>query len=285
MIMRALSRNGLGLLSPALLLLILVFIAPLLFMAPMSLRPYLPGQGIGIGFTWSHYAKALGDELYVEIGLRTLWLGVVVTLSCLAIGYPLAFFLARTRSRWRSWLLLLVIFPLLLNLVVRTFGWIALLANRGLVNDMLIGLGLIDAPIRLLFNFTGVFIGLTHIYLPFMVLVLMAAIENMPRDVEDAARTLGAGWWATFVKVTLPLSLPGILSGSILVFVLCVSALVTPRLLGGPTYKVMSTMIYDQFLQLLNWPFGAALSFVLMLVSVAMIAASSALARRAGAGP
>jgi putative spermidine/putrescine transport system permease protein len=278
-------KRGFGLLSPALLLLTAVFLAPLLLMLPMSFRPYLPGQGIGQGFTWAHYAKALGDDLYLEIGARTLGLGLLVTLACLAIGYPLAFFLARTRSRWRSWLLLLVIFPLLLNLVVRTFGWIALLANRGLINDTLIALGLIDAPIRLLFNFTGVFIGLTHIYLPFMVLVLMAAIENLPRDVEDAARTLGAGWWATFSRVTLPLSLPGILSGSILVFVLCVSALVTPRLLGGPTYKVMSTMIYEQFLQLLNWPLGAALSFVLMAVSIAMIAASTALARRAGAGP
>ncbi|MBL8698857.1 MAG: ABC transporter permease [Alphaproteobacteria bacterium] len=282
---RVLARSGLGLLSPALLVLLAAFLAPVLMMLPMSFRPYLPGQGIGHGWTLAHYVKSLTDDLYLEIAGRTLLLGAVVTANCLVIGYPLALFLARTRSRWRSWLLLLVVFPLLLNLVVRTFGWIALLANRGLVNDTLLALGLIEAPIKLLFNFTGILIGLTHIYLPFMVLVLIAAIESMPRDVEDAARTLGAGWWATFLKVTLPLSLPGILSGSILVFVLTVSALVTPRLLGGPTYKVMSTMIYEQFMQLLNWPFASALSFLLMAVSVALIAASSWLARRAGAGP
>jgi putative spermidine/putrescine transport system permease protein len=284
--MTAIARaQGLRLLSPAALLLIGIFLLPVALMLPTSLRPYIAGQGIGGGWTLAHYDKALTDGLYLEIGLRTLILGAVVTLTTLLVGYPLALFLARTRSRWRSWLLLLVIFPLLLNLVVRTFGWIALLANRGLINDVLIAIGFIDTPIKLLFNFIGIFVGLTHIYLPFMILVVMAAIENLPRDVEDAARTLGAGWWATFLKVTLPLSLPGILSGCILVFVLTVSALVTPRLLGGPTYRVMSTMIYDQFIQLLNWPLGSALSFVLMFVSVAMIVAASRLARRAGAGP
>jgi putative spermidine/putrescine transport system permease protein len=280
-----LARSGMALLSPALLLLLAAFLLPVLLTFPTSFRPYLPGQGIGEGWTLAHYEKALTDGFYLEIAGRTLMLGALVTALCLVIGYPLAFFLARTRSPWRSWLLLLVIFPLLLNLVVRTFGWIALLANRGLINDTLIALGIIESPIKLLFNFTGLLIGLTHIYLPFMVLVLMAAIENLPRDVEEAARTLGADWGTTFWKVTLPLSLPGIVSGSILVFVLAVSALVTPRLLGGPAYKVMSTMIFDQFLQLLNWPLGSALAFLLTIVSVTLIAASSRLARRAGAGP
>ena len=171
-----------------------------------------------------------------------------MTLLTLAIGYPVAFFLARTRSRWRNWLTILVVFPLLLNLVVRTFGWIALLAQNGLVNQALEALGLVDGPVKLLFNFAGLLIGLTHIFLPFMVLVLVGAIQNIPRDVEDAARVLGASWASALLRVTLPLSAPGILSGSILVFVLTISALVTPRLLGGPTYQVMSTLIYDEFL-------------------------------------
>ena len=154
-------------------------------------------------------------------------------------------------------------FPLLLNLVVRTFGWIALLAQNGLVNQAMIALGLVHAPVKLLFNFAGLLIGLTHIFLPFMVLVLVGAIQNIPRDVEDAARVLGASWAGAFVRVTLPLSLPGVLSGSILVFVLTISALVTPRLLGGPTYQVMSTLIYDEFLQRLNWPAGSAQALLL----------------------
>lgn len=278
------DRSGLGLLSPPLLLLLVVFLLPLFVMVPTSLRPYIPGKGIGEGFTAEHYVKALTDGYYLEIIGRTLALGTIVTLTCLVLGYPLAYYLARTASRWRPWLMLLVVFPLLLNLVVRTFGWIALLANRGLVNDTLIALGLIETPIKLLFNFSGLLIALTHIFLPFMVLVLVGVIRNLPRDVEDAARVLGAGWAATFFRITVPLSMPGIIAGSILVFVLTVSALVTPRLLGGPTYKVMSTLIYDQFLQLLNWPAGAALSFILTAIAVGLISLSSIMARRMGAG-
>src|SRR5207302_9832638 len=125
-------------------------------------------------------------------------------------------------------------------------------------------------------------IGLTHIFLPFMILVLVGAIQNIPRDVEDAARVLGASWGTTFARVTLPLSAPGILSGGILVFVLTISALVTPRLLGGPTYRVVSTLIYDEFLQRLNWPAGSAQALLLTVVVLALILLSGAAARRLG---
>jgi putative spermidine/putrescine transport system permease protein len=274
------DHAGLGLLSPLLLVLLAAFLLPVAALVPTSLRPYVAGSGIGEGLTLEHYAKALTDGFYLEIILRTVALGLVVTLLTLVIGYPLAYVLARTTSRWRHWLTMLVVFPLLLNLVVRTFGWIALLARRGLVNQWLIGLGVTEEPVRLMFNFTGLLIGLTHIFLPFMVLVLVAVIQNIPRDVEDAARTLGAGFWAVFARVTLPLSVPGILSGSILVFVLTISALVTPRLLGGPTYKVMSTLIYEQFLQLLNWPAGSAMAVVMTLIVLALILLGTRLARR-----
>lgn len=271
---------GLGLLSPLLLLLLVAFLLPVAALIPTSLRPYLPGSGIGEGLTFEHYAKAVTDSFYLEIILRTVALGLVVTLLTLVIGYPVAYVLARSTSRWRHWLTMLVVFPLLLNLVVRTFGWIALLARRGLVNQWLIGLGLAEEPLRLMFNFTGLLIGLTHIFLPFMVLVLVAAIQNVPRELENAARTLGAGFWTVFARVTLPLSAPGVLSGSILVFVLTISALVTPRLLGGPTYKVMSTLIYEQFLQLLNWPAGSAMAVVMTLIVLALILLGTHLARR-----
>ncbi|MGE0716037.1 MAG: ABC transporter permease, partial [Alphaproteobacteria bacterium] len=248
-----------------------------------SLRPYQPGQGIGTGYTAEHYLKLVSDGFHLEIVARTVLLGLAVTFLTFVIGYPVAYFLARTRSRWRHWLTLLVVFPLLLNLVVRTFGWMAILANRGLVNDMLMGLGWIETPLKLMFNFTGLLIGLTHIFLPYMVLTVMGAIQNIPRDLEDAARTLGGSRLAAFRDVTLPLSVPGIVSGAILVFVLTITALVTPRLLGGPTYQVMSTMIYDQFLRLLNWPAGSAMAFVLTAVVVATIAVLNLAARRWGA--
>lgn len=276
------ARRGYLLLLPAMLLLLFAFVAPIGGMVPTSVRPYTPLVGIGSGVTARHYLRLVTDEYYLEIIGRTLGLGMAVTALTLVLGYPLAYFLARSRSRWRHWLTILVVFPLLLNLVVRTFGWIALLANRGLVNEWLAALGLIDAPIKLLFNFTGLLIGLTHIFMPFMVLILIGVIQNIPADVEAAARVLGASWGTTFRLVTLPLSLPGIASGSMLVFMLTITALVTPRLLGGPTYQVMSTLIYDEFLQRLNWPAGSAMALLLTAMVLAMVAASGALARRLG---
>jgi len=277
------AGHGWWLLAPALLLLLAAFVLPVGLMVPTSVRPYVPLVGITGGFTARHYVRLLTDSYYLEIIGRTLALGLTVTCSTLGVGYPVAFFLARTRSRWRNWLTILVVFPLMLNLVVRTFGWIALLAQNGLVNQALQALGLVDGPVKLLFNFAGLLIGLTHIFLPFMVLVLIGAIQNIPRDVEDAARVLGASWGSAFLRVTLPLSAPGILSGSILVFVLSISALVTPRLLGGPTYQVMSTLIYDEFLQRLNWPAGSAQSLLLTVMVLLLIYLSGRLARRTGA--
>jgi putative spermidine/putrescine transport system permease protein len=278
-------RHGSGwwLLVPALLLLLAAFVLPVGMMVPMSFRPYVPLVGITDGFTVRYYTRLLTDSYYLEIIGRTLALGFTVTLSTLVIGYPVAFFLARTRSRWRNWLTILVVFPLMLNLVVRTFGWIALLAQNGLVNQALHALGIVESPVKLLFNFAGLLIAMTHIFLPFMVLVLIGAIQNIPRDVEDAARVLGASWGSTFCRVTLPLSAPGILSGSILVFVLSISALVTPRLLGGPTYQVMSTLIYDEFLQRLNWPAGSAQALLLTIMVLTLVYLSGRLARRTGA--
>lgn len=279
-LMRFLNRSGLVLISPALLVLLVVFIAPLILMVPTSLHPYVPGVGIGETWTVQNYTKVLGDPFYAEIMGRTLMLGLIVVLLTLAIGYPLAYFLARTQSRLRPWLIVLVVFPLLLNLVVRSFGWIVLLANHGLINNWLRALGIIDTPIKLLFNFTGLMIGLSHIFLPFMVLVLISAIQNIPRDTEHAARTLGASPWTVFRKITLPLSLPGIASGGILVFVLTISALVTPRLLGGPTYQVMSTLIFDEFLKVLNWPRGAAMAFMLTTIVLVLVWGAGRLAQR-----
>src|SRR5262249_2021033 len=252
-------------------------------LVPTSVRPYVPLVGITSGLTVRHYTKLLSDSYYLEIIGRTLALGLTVTSATLVIGYPVAFFLARTRSRWRNWLTFLVVFPLLLNLVVRTFGWMALLAQNGLVNQALQSVGLLHAPVKLLFNFTGLLVGLTHIFLPFMVLVLVGAIQNIPRDVEDAARVLGASWGSAFVRVTLPLSMPGVLSGSILVFVLTISALVTPRLLGGPPYPGMPPLISAGSLERPNWPAGAAQARSLPARVLALGFCPGGLARRMGA--
>jgi putative spermidine/putrescine transport system permease protein len=275
------TRHGIMLLAPLALVLVGFFLVPVIMMLPTSFREYQPGLGLAPG-TWTleNYTQIVTDDYYREVISRTLGLGLLVTLACLLLGYPVAYLIARGPDRWRVPLILLVVFPMMLNLVVRSFGWIALLANHGLVNNLLIELGLISSPLKLMFNLTGLMIGLTHIYLPFMVLMLVVAIRNVPRDVEAAAAVLGSTRVHVFAAVTLPLSAPGILAGSILVFVLTISALVTPRMLGGPTYKVMETLIYDEYMQLLDWPSGSALSFALTFMAVGVIWLSSRLTKR-----
>ena len=273
---------GLLLVSPLLLVLLLVFVAPVLLMAPLSLHEYLPGTGVSQQWTLANYTDIVTDEYFREVVLRTLALGFGVTAICLVLGYPLAYYIANAGPTMRLTLTMLVIFPMLLNLVVRSFGWIALLANRGLVNNLLIDVGLIERPIKMMFNLFGLLVGMSHIFLPFMVLMLVPAIQAIPKDVQAAAYTLAASRARVFWSVTLPMSAPGILSGSILVFVLTISALVTPRMLGGPTYKVMATLIYDDFLQTLDWPAGAAMSFVLTGLTLLVIGLSSRVLRRWG---
>ncbi|MCW3475859.1 ABC transporter permease [Limobrevibacterium gyesilva] len=271
---------GLLLITPLGLVLLLAFVAPVLLMLPTSLHGYVPGRGITPGWTLENYTALFTDSYYHEVLARTLGLGLGVTVLCLLLGYPLAFVLARLRGAAAAWVTILVVFPLLLNVVVRSFGWISLLANRGLINNALVQFGLIETPLRMMFNLTGVMVGLTHIFLPFMVLMLVAALRALPRDAEAAAAALGAGPVKTFFLVTLPLTAPGMFAGSVLVFVLSISALVTPRLLGGPTYRVMSTVIYDQFLGTLEWPAGAALAFVLTVIALLIVAVAGLVTRR-----
>lgn len=275
-------RSGLALVSPGLLLLLLFFVAPALLMLPLSLHSYAAGRGVTDEWTIANYWQVFADEYYREVVVRTLQLGFGVTLLCLLLGYPLALVMARASARLRFWLTMLVIFPMLLNLVVRSFGWIVLLAPRGLLNNLLVDAGLIERPLKMMFNLTGVWIGMTHIFLPFMVLMLVPVIQAIPREVEEAAATLSASRARVFWSVTLPMSAPGILSGCILVYVLTISALVTPRMLGGPTYRVMATMIYDDFLQTLDWPAGAAMAFVLTAMTLVIVAVSSRVMRRWG---
>jgi putative spermidine/putrescine transport system permease protein len=278
--MRGSRTNDIGLLAPVFLLLTVFFAVPTLLMFALSLREYVEGQGIGQALTASSYMNIIQDGYYLAVVGRTLFLGLVVTGVCLILGYPLAIFIVRSSQRIQSIAILLVIFPLLLNIVVRSFGLIMLLAPGGIINELLIQLNIIDRPIRLMYNLAGVVIGLTQIHLPFLVLLIIPALQSIPQDLEAAAATMSAGRIRTFVSITLPLSLPGAIAGSILVFVLSISALVTPRMLGGPTYSVMATQIYDEFMVNLNWPIGAALAFLLTGITLMLVAASNALVSR-----
>ena len=265
------KRPYLLLLIPSLAILVLFFVIPLIFLFVLSLRHYIPGTGISSTLTLENYTKFLTDLFYIDVLLKTLFLGILTSFLTLIIGYPLAYFIARSSARKKGLLLALVIFPLFLNLVVRSFAWVILLANKGVINNFLIEIRLIEQPLSLLFNYTGVVIGMTHILLPFMVIALASVIQGIERDYEEAAQTLGANRFKTFFRITLPLSLPGIVAGSLLVFLQAITAFVTPRLLGGINIKIISNLIYQEFTNTFNWPFGAAMGFILLLVTLLII--------------
>ena len=202
--------------------------------------------------------------------LRTCGLGMLVTLGCLIVGYPVAYYLARTPSRWRGFALFLVISPLLVSAIVRNIGWFPLLSQSGAVNWLLLKLGLIATPLSLINNFTGVVIGLVHALLPFMILTLTTVIQRIEGDLEEAAANLGAGPLQTFWRVLLPLSLPGVVSGSLLVFAMAISAYTTPAILGGNRVLVMATYIAQQFRTVLNYPAGGTAAALLLLFAIVL---------------
>jgi len=278
---RRMNRRGAGLLVlPNLLWLALFMLGPLLTLFVISFRGYEAGRGIQDFWTLSHYVNFLTDAYHLEILGRTMRLGLVVTLWCLVLGYPLAYGLSRLRGFPRALLYFVVLLPLLTSAVVRTFGWMILLSNNGFLNRTLMDLGILDDPIRFMYSMNGIVIALVQVLLPFMVLALDAALLNIDPRIVEAARNLGAGTVRVFLQVTLPLSLPGVLSGSVLVFTLAVSAFVTPSLIGGPRVPVMATLIYQQGMSLLNWPFGGAIAFAMLATVVLLFLIAMRLGRQ-----
>lgn len=275
-------RIRLALLAPGLLGLVMSFVLPLLYMVKMSFNA---GEANGVvheGLTLDSYARALTDPYYLQVTGNTFLLGLLSAVFCVTVSYPIALFLTRTESRWKGVLVALAIAPLLTSAVVRTFGWMVILGNQGLVNTTLIDLGLIETPIQLSNNMTGVTIGLVEIFMPYAILVMISGFGRISAQLEEAAGSLGANRFVVFMRITLPLSLPGVLTAFLLVFVLSVSTFITPRLLGGGVVQVFATEIYDQTTGLLNWPFAAALSMILLVLFGVVIGAYSALVRRMG---
>jgi len=270
--------------APAALLFILFFILPFGVMATLSFLSGNPVSNPNVGFTWRHYNRLVDSDLYFEALVATMRSGAVTTIIALLIGYPLAHWMARMHSRvGHALLLMAVIAPLLTGIVVRTFAWMTVLGDRGVINVTLQWLGLAEKPLPLMYNELGVVIGLVHIYVPFMVLTLVGVIGRIDRTLEEAARGLGASRFQTFLEVTLPLSLPGVLAGSLLVFALAISAYVTPVLLGGNNVLTLPMLIYQQVSASFNLGFAGALGVVLLVVSLALVFAyNSILGRLAG---
>jgi putative spermidine/putrescine transport system permease protein len=196
------------------------------------------------------------------------------TLLCLILGFPLAYVLARTQSRFKTLLLLLVVLPLFVGNAVRAAGWMTLFGRKGFLNVVLQAVGWVDQPVEIMFSEQAVIIGVIAVNLPYMVLTLQSVIEGIDRSIEEAAFSLGAAPWAMFRRVLWPLALPGILAGTILTFILAMNAYATPVLLGGPRFKMLAPLVYGQ-MQLGNWPFGAAVSFILMTTTLVLTVAAS----------
>jgi len=259
------------LLAPYVLLLLVFFAAPLALMLVISVSRQSFGE-MEWTITFHHYARFFSDGFYLGVLWDTLLLGAIVTVVSLLLGYPLAYHLAVTRSRWKPLLIVCILSPLLVGIVIRCYGWMILLADRGLINATLVEHGWLEKPLPLMYNRFGIALGLVHVFLPFMVLSLTGVLKRIDPHLIEASKTLGASPRRAFFEVTLPLSLPGILAGSLLVFSLAISSFVVPILLGGFKVQVLPMIVYEQILSVFDWPFGAANAFVLLVISVALIA-------------
>ena len=251
-------------LLPALVLLLL-FALPLTLILPESF--IVDGRA-----SLAVYEAIIGDGYYWTVIGRSFWISILSTVICLFLGFPVAYYLVRiVRPSRKRWVYMIVIAPLFTSAVIRSLAWLVILGRKGLVNEGLLNLGLIEAPLRLLYNETAVVTGLVYIMIPFMVLTIAAVLENVDGSLEEAARDLGSGAFGTFCRVTFPLTLPGVLAGSFLVFALCLSSYVTPALLGGGRNKVMAMLIFEQFMRVFNWPLGAGIACVLLFVTLLLI--------------
>ena len=256
--------------GPALLLFAALLLVPLALTAVLSFNVYDPATGPKAGeFTLEHYTHVFTDSYYHGIFWRTFWISGVVTLVCVLVGAPEAYVLSRMRNPWRSILLLVVLAPLLVSVVVRAFGWSMLLGPEGLVNGLLGVFGL--GPVKILYTEIAVIVALVHVMLPFMVIPVWTSLQKLDAGVENAALSLRASPFTTLRRIVLPQVMPGILSGSLIVFGLAASSFAIPGLLGGRRLKMVATVVYDEYLHELNWPLGAAVALVLLVANLVVM--------------
>ncbi len=281
--------------------LVVFFLVPLTLMWIMSVSTKVGINDLDLNWTLDNYSRALG-WLYLEILLKSFWMAGATTLICFAIGFPVAFAISFAPQRWKGLLLLLIILPFWTNLLIRTYALIAVLRTRGYVNFslewlwekangflMFVGLGEYQLlgqrfePLELLYNNQAVLFGMTYVFLPFMILPLYAALERMDKSYIEASLDLGAGQWRTFFSVIIPLSKAGIISGIIITFIPALGAFLQPDLLGGPDSQLIANVIERQFKSANDWPFGSALSFILMYMTFGALALRAVLAKNSSA--
>jgi len=268
-----------ALVGPATAFVTVGLLVPLLILLRYSFNKLGPRRIMIETFAPDNYVKFFADPYYTGVLWTTLRVAALCTVVCLVMALPLAYVLARTQSRFKNVLIMLVVLPLFIGNAVRAAGWMTVFGAKGFLNVTLLQLGVITEPLQLMYTEGAVVVGIIAVNLPYMVLTLQSVIEGINRNVEEAAFSLGAGPVTMFRRVLLPLSLPGILAGTILTFILGMNAYATPVLLGGPKFKMMGPLIYGQF-QLNNWPFGASVAFILMTATLALTATANILVQR-----
>lgn len=261
--------RALALLAPGGFWLVAFFLVPLLIMFVYSLMPRGIYGGVEPGFTLHHYTRFL-DPLYLQVLQRTFAWSIACTIICLLLGYPVAYVIARTH-RWRTLLLFLVVLPFWTSFLVRTFAMIFLMRDTGLINSWLLKLGVIQEPLTILYTPFAVMTGLVYGFLPFMILPIYASLEKLDPSLLEAAEVLGARSAARFRRVTLPLSMPGVVAGSLLVFIPALGSFLTSDLLGGAKQVMIGNLVQNQFSSARNWPFGSAASFIVMALVLAAV--------------
>jgi len=251
--------------APSMIVLLGVFLIPMLLMLLLSF------QDDTQAFSLQNYLLFIQDPFYLEILWRTIRISLWTVLCTLLLGFPVAMFMAQASGRMRGVVTMLILAPHLISVVIRNFGWVVVLGEKGWINETLLRLGVIDQPLRLMYNELGVVIGLTDSFIAYMVLAIATSLYAIDPSLSKVASILGASRLRTFFTVTLPLTLPGIIAGTTLVFSLSMSAFVTPALMGGTSVKVMPVIAYEQIMSTLNWPLGAALSFLLLGSTILLV--------------
>ncbi|WP_261969601.1 ABC transporter permease [Prosthecodimorpha staleyi] len=266
---------------PALMLFVAVVLIPLAMTVLLSFNDWGQYKGIEQVFILKNWREIWEDDYFLEMFLRTFRIAVLATLITALLGAPEAYILNRMQGRWKGFFLLVILGPLLISVVARTLGWALLFGGaNGVVNKALMSLGVIGAPIPFMFTETGVVVALAHVMMPFMVLSVWAALQRVDPQIENVAMSLGAGHATILRRIVLPQIMPGILSGAIIVFSLSASAFATPSIIGGRRLKVAATLAYDEFLNTLNWPLGAAVAVLLLVALVLIVVGSNALIER-----
>ena len=264
------------LLVPTSFLYIITFFIPLITLLVMSFSRF-ESSVTTIGFYLDNYEKILTDGITLKIFFQTVELSLMITLFCLLLGYPVAMLMRRVGPKARLWILLLVVSPLLTSIIVRNVAWVLILGRSGMINDLLISWGLISKPLPLMYNTFGVVLAVVHVYLSFMVLPLFAALSSINNSLEEAAASLGAKPLSIFLNVTLPLSLPGIMAGCTLVFILSMGVYLTPVIMGGNFVVTLPMLIEDAVRNRYNWPEASAMALLLLVAIGIMIVISSSI--------